>query len=466
MRSPRLFLTVASIACLGLTACVVGPNYARPTAVISSTFKEVAGFTPAAPADALDRGDWWTLFNDPILNDLESKVKVSNQTLIGDEAAYREARALVAQDRANLFPTVSVPATASRSGGGSNAGGTRSSYHVDIGASWEVDLWGSIRRQITAASATAQASAADLANATLSIQGELASDYFGLRSSDAQYVQDQLSVDGYKRALTIAQNRYNAGVGTRSDLLQAQTQVASAQSDLVGTQRTRDTYEHAIAVLVGQAPADLAVAKGTWIQQVPDVPAGVPSTLLQRRPDIASSERRMAAANEQIGIARAAYFPTLSLTGSGGFGASELGSLFSASNSLWSFGLSAAETVFDAGARKARVEQARASYDQSVASYRQTVLSALQSVEDNLVAAKVLEQQYVLLQQASTAADQAEQIVLNQYQAGQVAYTSVITAQTQAYQARNALLQGELQRQTTAVALIQALGGGWKGLNA
>ncbi len=465
MRSPRLFLT-AAIACLGLNACVVGPNYVKPTAVISGNFKEAADFKPAAPADALDRGDWWTLFNDPILNDLESKVKVSNQTLIGDEAAYREARAVVAGDRANLFPTVSVPLTASRSGGGSNAGPTRSTYHVDIGASWEPDLWGSIRRQITAAQATAQASAADLANATLSIQGEVASDYFGLRSSDAQYTQDQLSVDGYKRALTIAQNRYNAVVGTRSDLLEAQTQVASAQSDLVGTKRQRDTFEHALAVLIGQAPADFALTTGTWIQQVPDVPAGVPSTLLQRRPDIASSERRMASANEQIGIARAAYFPTLSLTGSGGFNSSELGSLFSAPNSLWSLGLSAAETVFDAGARKARVEQARASYDQSVATYRQTVLTALQNVEDDLVAAKVLDQQYVLLQQASTAADQAEQIVLNQYQAGQVAYTNVITAQTQAYQARNALIQGELSRQTTAVALIQALGGGWKGLNA
>jgi NodT family efflux transporter outer membrane factor (OMF) lipoprotein len=460
MRS-RLLLT-ASLACLGLTACVQGPNYERPSAPISANFKEVAGFTPAVPADALDRGDWWTLFNDPALNDLEAKVKVSNQTLIGDEAAYRQARALVAEQRASLFPTVSADAGGTRSGGGSNAGGTRSSYRVDIGASWEVDLWGRIRRAITAAKATAEASQADLASATLSIQGELASDYFGLRSTDAQAAQDQLSVDGYKRALTIAQNRYNAGVGTRSDLLQAQTQVSSAQSDLVGTQRQRDTYEHAIAVLVGQAPADFALASATWVQNVPDVPAGVPSTLLQRRPDIAGDERRMAAANEQIGIARTAYFPTLSLTGSGGFGASEIGSLFNASNSLWSFGLAAADDLFDGGGRKARVEQARAAYDQAVARYRQTVLTALQDVEDQLVAAKVLEQQYVLLQQASTAADQAEQIVLNQYQAGQVPYTNVITAQTQAYQARNALIQAQAQRQTTAVALIQSLGGGWK----
>jgi NodT family efflux transporter outer membrane factor (OMF) lipoprotein len=460
MRSPRLFLT-AAVACLGLTACVVGPNYVRPSAPVSATFKETVGFTPAAPADALDRGDWWTLFNDPTLNDLESKVKVSNQTLIADEAAYREARALVAEARASLFPVISGNGTAGRTGGGSNTI-TASSYRVDIGATWEVDLWGSIRRQITAAKDTAQATEADLANATLSIQGEVATDYFDLRSTDAQAVQDQMSVVSYKRALTIAQNRYNAGVGTRSDLLEAQSQLASAQSDLVGTQRTRDTFEHAIAVLLGQAPADFTLTTATWVQEIPKVPTDVPSTLLQRRPDIAGSERRMASANEQIGIARAAYFPTLSLTGTGGFGSNELGSLFNMPNSLWSIGASAADDIFDFGARKARVDQARASYDQTVATYRQTVLTALQNVEDDLIASKVLDQQYVLLQQASTAADQAEQIVLNQYQAGQVAYTNVITAQTEAYQARNALISAQASRQTTAVALIQALGGGWK----
>ena len=461
MTSRRLVLTL-STACLALTACVQGPNYDRPTAPISATFKEAAGFAPAAPADALDRGDWWALFNDPALNALEAKVKVSNQTLIADEAAYRAARALVAEQQASLFPTISADGGASRSGGGSNAGATRSAYKVEIGASWEVDLWGRIRRQITAAKAEAQASQADLAAATLSIQGELATDYFGLRAADAQVALDQLSVQGYQRGATIAQNRYNAGVGARSDLLEAQTQVANAQADLASSQRQRATYEHAIATLTGQAPGDFNLVAATWVQNVPDVPATVPSTLLQRRPDIAGDERRVAAANEQIGIARTAYFPSLSLTGASGFGASQIGSLFNASNNVWSIGAAVADDIFDFGARKSRVEQARATYDQSVAHYRQTVLTALQDVEDQLVATRILIQQYQLRQQASTAADQAEQIVLNQYQAGQIAYTDVITAQNQAYTARNALIQVQVQRQATAVALIQSLGGGWK----
>ena len=461
MASRRLVLTL-STACLALTACVQGPNYSRPTAPISATFKEAAGFAPAAPADALDRGDWWTLFNDPALNALEDKVKVSNQTLIANEAAYRAARALVAEQRANLFPVISADGGASRSGGGSNTGRTQSSYKVDIGVSWEVDLWGRIRRQIAAAKAEAQASQADLAAATLSIQGELATDYFGLRAADAQVALDQLSVQGYQRGATIAQNRYNAGVGARSDLLEAQTLVANAKADLASSQRQRATYEHAIATLTGQAPGDFTLITAAWVQNVPDVPVSVPSTLLQRRPDIAGDERRVAAANEQIGIARTAYFPNLSLTGSGGFGASQIGSLFSASNAVWSIGAAVADNIFDFGARKAQVDVARATYDESVAHYRQTVLTALQDVEDQLVATRILIQQYQLRQQASTAADQAEQIVLNQYQAGQISYTDVITAQNQAYTARNALIQAQVQRQTTAVALIQSLGGGWK----
>jgi NodT family efflux transporter outer membrane factor (OMF) lipoprotein len=461
MSSRRLVLTL-STACLALTACVQGPNYSRPTAPISATFKEASGFAPAAPADALDRGDWWALFNDPALNALEDKVAVSNQNLIGSEAAYRAARALVAEQRASLFPTISGDGGANRSGGGSNAGGTRSAYKVEIGVSWEVDLWGRIRRQIAAARAQAQASQADLAAATLSIQGELAADYFGLRAADAQIALDQLSVQGYQRSATIAQNRYNAGVSARADLLVAQSQVANAQADLAGSQRQRATYEHAIATLTGQAPGDFTLPLATWVQNVPDVPASVPSTLLQRRPDIAGDERRVAAANEQFGIARTAFFPSLSLTGAGGVGASQIGSLFNASNSVWSLGTTLAGNIFDFGARKAQVDVARASYDQSVARYRQTVLTALQDVEDQLVATRVLIQQYQLRQQASTAADQAEQIVLNQYQAGQISYTDVITAQNQAYTARNALIQAQVQRQTTAVALIQSLGGGWK----
>jgi NodT family efflux transporter outer membrane factor (OMF) lipoprotein len=460
MRSRRLLLTMTA-ATLALTACVQGPNYSRPTAPLSATFKEASGFSPAAPADALERGDWWTLFNDSTLNDLVSKVSVTNQTLIADEAAYRAARALVAETRASLFPVINAGGSGQRDTGGSS-NPTRNSFAVNIGASWEVDLWGRIRREINAAKDNAQASKADLASATLSLQGEVATDYFGLRSSDAQVALDQMSIQSYQRALTIAQNRYNAGVGTRADVLQAQTEVASAEADLVNTQRQRATYEHAIATLIGQAPGDFTLTQAAWMQGVPDIPTSLPSTLLQRRPDIAGNERRMAAANEQIGIARTAYFPTLSLTGSGGYGASEIGQLFNASSSLWSVGATAADDIFDFGSRKAQVDIAKANYDQAVATYRQTVLTALQDVEDQLVATRILIQQYQYRLQASTAADQAEQIVLNQYQAGQVAYTDVITAQTLAYNARNDLVTAQVQRQTTAIALIQSLGGGWK----
>ncbi|HEY8004651.1 MAG TPA: efflux transporter outer membrane subunit [Phenylobacterium sp.] len=476
------FLRYASMAALAvaLSACAVGPNYVRPSAPISPAFKEAAGWTPAAPADTLDRGDWWSLFGDPQLSALEAQVQVSNQNIIAAEAAYREARAVVSEQRAALFPTIDLTGSGTRSGsggssggtlivnpdgstsGGSGGGGARSTYRASIGATWEPDVWGRIRRSIEGAKALAQASEATLAAARLSAQGELATDYFGLREADAEIAIDQATVEGYQRSLTIAQNRYKAGVAPKSDVLQAQTQLLNAQSDLAGVTQQRANFEHAIAVLTGQAPGNFALAAAPWTETVPNVPPGVPSTLLQRRPDIAAAERRVQNANAQIGVQTAAYFPSLTLTGSYGFAASELGRLFSSSNSLWSYGASIAETLFGGGARRARVSQAKATHDQSVAQYRETVLEALQNVEDELAATRVLAQQSDLRRQASAAADQAETIVSNQYKAGQVAYTDVVTAQTAAYQARRAVAQTAAQRQTTAVALIQSLGGGWK----
>jgi NodT family efflux transporter outer membrane factor (OMF) lipoprotein len=468
---------IAPLIALLLAGCTVGPNYQRPSAIISSQFKEAAGFAPAAPADTLDRGDWWTVFNDPVLNGLASKVQVSNQNVIAAEAAYRQARELVREQRASLFPTIDLNGSATRSGTGGGSGGStvvggtvigggsggaRNNYRASLGASWEPDVWGRIRRTINAAKAQAQASQADLAAATLSAQGELVADYFGLREADAELALDRASVEGYRRSLTITTNRYNAGIAPKSDVLQAQTQLDNAQADLAGTQQQRANYEHAIAVLTGVAPGDFSLAAvDTWAPQVVGVPPLVPSQLLERRPDIAAAERAMAAANEQIGIQRSAYYPSLSLTGSYGFSASELGSLFNASNSVWSLGLSAAETLFDAGARKARVAGARAAYDQAVARYRQTVLDALQDVENQLIAGRVLGEQYGFRQSASAAADQTEQMVFNRYQAGQVAYTDVVIAQTSAYSARRTLVQLAAQRQTASAALIQALGGGW-----
>jgi NodT family efflux transporter outer membrane factor (OMF) lipoprotein len=481
--STALLMSAALVAPLG--GCAVGPNYARPSAPLSPTFKEQAGWSPAAPADALDRGDWWTLFGDPALSALEAKVQVSNQNVIAAEAAYREARATVSEQRAALFPLVTLNGSGTESGGGRGSsgqvitgagGGTvvtgtgsgssgsnrTTSYRASLGASWEPDVWGRIRRTIEAAKSTAQASAADLAAARLSAQGELATDYFGLREADAELALDKATVDAYQRSLTIAQNRYNAGVTVKSDVFQAQTQLANAQADMAGTDQTRANFEHAIAVLTGEAPGNFTLAVAPWVGTVPAIPPAVPSTLLQRRPDIAGAERRVQAANAQIGVQTAAYFPDLSLSGSYGFAASELGSLFSSANSLWSYGASVAETVFDAGARRARVNEAKAATDQAVAQYRQIVLQALQNVEDELAATRVLAQQSDLRKQASVAADAAETIVANQYKSGQVSYTDVVTAQTAAYTARKALAQVAAQRQTTAVALIQSLGGGWQ----
>jgi NodT family efflux transporter outer membrane factor (OMF) lipoprotein len=464
-----------------LAGCAVGPNYVRPSAPISPTFKEAAGWSPAAPADTLDRGDWWTLFGDPALTALEAKVQVNNQNVIAAEAAYREARAVVSEQRASLFPTVTLNGSGTESGAGAGSrgtvitgagggtvvsgagsGSTRSSqYRASLGASWEPDVWGRIRRTIEAANSTAQATAADLAAARLSAQGELATDYFGLREADAEMALDQATVDAYQRSLTIAQNRYNAGVTVRSDVYQAQTQLANAQADLAGLTQQRANFEHAIAVLVGEAPGSFSIPVAPWVGTVPGIPASVPSTLLQRRPDIAGAERRVQAANAQIGVQTAAYFPDLSITGSYGFAATELGSLFKTANNVWSYGGSLAETIFDAGARHARVNEAKATHDQAVARYRETVLEALGNVENELAATKVLAQQAELRRVASTAADAAETIVQNQYKSGQVPYTDVVTAQAAAYNARRALAQSAAQRQTTAVALIQSLGGGW-----
>ncbi len=476
--------TAIALACAALTGCAVGPNYVRPSAPISPTFKEASGWSPAAPADTLDRGDWWSLFGDPILTGLETKVQVNNQNIIAAEAAYREARAVVSEQRAGLFPTVDLTGSGTKSGTGAKSGSgsgtvitgaggttivtgaggssTSTQYRAGIGATWEPDIWGAVRRSIESANATAQATAAQLAAARLSAQGELATDYFGLREADAEIAIDQATITAYQRALTIAQNRYNAGVTVRSDVYQAQTQLANAQADLAGLDQQRSNFEHAIAVLVGEAPGNFTLAAAPWVGTVPAIPAMVPSTLLQRRPDIATAERKVQAANAQIGIQTAAFFPTVSLTGSYGYAASELGHLISSSSSLWSYGASVAETLFDGGARIARVKQAKATHDQTVAQYRETVLEALENVENELAATRVLAQQAALRIQASTAADAAERIVINQYQSGQISYTDVVTAETTAYTARRAVAQSAAARQTTAVALIQSLGGGWK----
>ncbi|HSV48263.1 MAG TPA: efflux transporter outer membrane subunit, partial [Ramlibacter sp.] len=428
-------------------------------------FKEGRGeWVRAVPADTLERGPWWDLFSDLVLNDLASRVEVSNQNVATAVAGYAQARALVAEQRASLFPTVALDGGANRSGG---RGGTpeRSSYQLNIGASWEPDVFGRLRRGVDGAQAGAQASAADLAAARLAAQGELASSYFGLRGLDAQRALQAQTIAGYERTLAITRNRYNAGIVARTDVLQAETQLANARADQLGLERQRAQLEHAIAVLVGQAPANFNLpAQAAWQPDVPDVPFDVPSTLLQRRPDIAAAERRVAQANEQVGVAQSGFFPSLRLSGSAGLGAASIGDLFNASALVWALGASLAQTLFDAGATSARVTGARAGLDEAAARYRQSVLAAFQDVENQLVAGRVLGQQLALRQEAARAADLVEQQVLNRYQSGQVGYTDVINAQVTAQNARRNLAQLQADRQVAAVALIQALGGGWKGL--
>ena len=452
-------LTLLAVA-LSLAGCAVGPAYQRPSAPESIAFKELDGWVPAAPADALERGPWWQLFGDPELNTLAAAVEVSNQNVALAAANYAAARAAVQQQRAALFPSVTLNLAGERTG--VRGQGSDSSYRLNLGGSWEPDVWGRLRAGVTSAQAGAQASAADLASARLASQGELASNYFTIRALDAQRALLARTIAGYERELQITQNRFNVGIAARTDVLQAQTQLANARSEALSLRRQRDQFEHAIAVLVGKAPSQFALApRPDWKVTLPEVPVGVPATLLQRRPDIAAAEREVAAANAEIGIARAAYFPNIGLSGSLGSGGSRVGDLFSFSNAAWSFGLSAAQSIFNAGATRASVAGAEARHQAAVARYRQTVLTAFADVEDQLSATRVLAQQQDLRREASAAADLVEQQILNRYRAGQVGYTEVVQAQFTALAARRSLVQVQSDRQTVAVALIQSLGGGW-----
>jgi len=457
------------VATLALNSCAVGPNYHRPDVATPVQYKEPVN---AAAPDAAPPHDWWSLFNDATLNDLERQVEVSNQNLAAAEAAFRQARALITEQRAVLFPNITVDASASRSHGatrtttdmGTGTTTIRSPqiYQADIGASWELDVWGRLRRALQNARALAEASAADLAAAKLSAKSQLALTYLQLREADAEQSLVAQTVSAYARSLQIAQNRYNAGVTSKSDLLQAQTQLYTAQDQQEALGLQRRQLENAIAALIGKPASDFTLASvDPWNLLVPEIPTGVPSTLLQRRPDIAAAERRAAAASAAIGVQVAEYFPSVTLSGTVGFLSTSLGKLFSHSNESHSADLSLSQTLFDAGARHARVVSARAAYDESVAQYRQTVLAAFADVENQLAAASVLAREHDLRRQASSAADEAERIALNQYKAGAISFTDVVVVQAAALNARRSLATAALARQTTAVSLATALGGGW-----
>lgn len=443
-----------------LGGCNLAPPYQRPaTVAIPPSFKELPDWQVATPNDAVARGAWWTLFDDPVLNGLEGKVLVSNQNLAAAKAAFDQARALVRQQRAALFPTVSLTARGTESRTFDNA--NQSSYQVNLGASWEPDLWGAIGNSVSQAKAQAQASAGDLANATLSAQGELALDYVQLRGLDEQKRLLDTTVADYTRALAITVNRYNVGVAARADVDQAQTALFNAQAQAQQLIRQRAALEHAIAVLAGENPSLFTVTPVPWNPAVPDVPAVVPSALLQRRPDVAAAERRVAAANADIGIQRAGAFPLINLTGGVGSTATDLAGLFAASTSAWSLGLTGLLTLLDFGANKAKVAGARAAWEQSVAQYRQTVLNAFQQTEDQLAAARVLRGETASRSAAAASASRAEAIARNQYVAGLIGYADVIVAQNAALTARVAEIQSTTNRQIAAISLIEAIGGHW-----
>jgi len=474
------WLPIAAMLSL-IASCAVGPDYKRPAFATAPAYKEEEGWKPSEPSDALSRGPWWAIFHDDVLDGLEAKIAVSNENVKAAVAAYDQAKALVDQARAGLWPTLSGSASRirSQSGAGSfttlstGAGGastgstvitarsTTTTYSAGVSADWTLDIWGQIRRTVESDKASAQSSAAALAAARLSAQTTLATDYFELRAQDQLQKLLDDTVTAEQLSLKITESRYRFGVAAKADVVSAEAQLLSSQAQQINAKIQRALLEHAVAVLVGLQPAEFTVTPIAMRTDVPTVPAGVPSALLERRPDVAEAERKMAAANAQIGVAKAAYFPSLTLSGSDQYTSSKWSHLISLPNRAWSLGPSLAETLFDAGARSAQVRQARAAYEANAASYRQTVLSGFEQVEDQIASLRILEQQAVVEESAVKAAREAEALTLNQYKAGTVPYSSVITAQTTRLAAEETALTVLSSRLQASVALIEALGGGW-----
>jgi NodT family efflux transporter outer membrane factor (OMF) lipoprotein len=495
----RQAVALAALAALSLTAaaCMVGPQYQKPPVATPAAFKESppGDWKQAQPQDLLPRGKWWELFGDPLLNQLEEQVAVSNQSVAQAEAQYRAARAAAQIARAGLFPTVGVAPSVSRSysttgravaptvttttgsgtggtgGTGSTTtsttpsivvpGATTSVFEVPLEVNYEADVWGKVRRMIESNVATAQASAAQVEVMRLSMQAELAADYFSLRGSDAQKKLLDSTAVAYQKALDLTTNRYKQGIASGVDVAQAQTQLEQTRAQSIDLDVARTQFEHAIAMLTGKPPAELSIPRSPLDVTPPEIPLAVPSVLLERRPDVAAAERQMAAANAQIGVQMAAYYPTISLTGAGGYESTLLSTLFNWPDRFWALGASLAQTIFDGGARRAGVEQARATYDAAVAGYRQTVLAAFQDVEDNLSALRVLSLETTQQAAAVTAAEKSLALSTNRYEGGITTYLEVITAQATALSNENTAVTIQTRRMTAAVNLVKALGGGW-----
>ena len=464
----RHFLAIA-LATLWVTGCMVGPNYHRPSAPVTPKFKEAAGWQPAQPIDQQRRGDWWQAYGDPELNALEEKVTVSNQSLKVTVAQYTEARAMVKYQRANYFPFLSTSISATRQRGSENRatffnGVVPNQYNdftLPLDVSWEPDVWGRVRRTVRAARENAQASAADVVNVRLSLQAELALDYFQMRGLDEQsYILNE-TVAAYEKSLQLNQELLHAGLGSQLDVEQARTQLEATRAQAVDIGVARAQDEHAIAVLMGQPPATLTIPPRVVSYKPPAIPPVLPSQLLERRPDVAAAERRMAAANEQIGIARSAYYPTFSLTGIGGVESASPGNWFTGPSTLWSVGLSAADTLIDWGQRGALNTEAQANYDATVANYRQTVLTAYQEVEDNLAALRILQQEAETESQTVASAERQAAIAIRLYRQGLDPYLNVIQAQSVVLSSEITAASIVTRRMTANVLLIKALGGGW-----
>jgi NodT family efflux transporter outer membrane factor (OMF) lipoprotein len=461
-----------------LAGCAVGPDYVKPQLDVPAAYKESGQWKTAQPMDDTPRGAWWTICQDPRLNDLMDTLNRQSPTIAQAEAQYRQAQALLRQAQAGLYPTISATASATRGSNGSsgsnasldnnnlntissNRSGISNSFNLGVNASWEADVWGGVRRAIEAGQATQAASAAQLAAIRLSSQAQLATAYLQLVVADQQVKQLLDSEKTLQDTLTLTQNQAAAGIVSDANVALAESQLKSAQAQRVDKQLTRAQLEHAVAAALGQAPSGFSLPASDFEPHLPQIPAGLPSTLLERRPDIAAAERNVAAANAQIGVAKAAFFPTLTLSASGGYRSDSFADWLSLPNRIWSLGPQMALTLFDAGLRKAQSDAAIAAYDASVATYRITVLTAFQAVEDDLAAQAMLDQQAELQAAALAAARRSETITLNQYRAGIVGYIDVLAAQNTRLTAESNLWTVKNRQYVNSVALIAAIGGKW-----
>lgn len=443
-----------------LAGCAIGPDYERPEQELPEHFADAGDWKQATPAELEDKGQWWQLYADEQLDELLEQLDANNQNLAAAEAAWRMAEAALGATSAGLYPELSAAASSTKSAEGQAP--SRKNKDVKLGMSWQLDLWGKVRREIEAGKAQLQASAADWANLRLSLQSQLVQSYVQLRMLDEHIRIMQTNQQAYERVLRITENRYQAGMVTRADVSQSLSQLKSAQAQLLSLHSQRRQLEHGVAVLLGQPAGQFQLSASRQLPQMPALPAQVPTSLLERRPDIAAAERRVMAANAEIGVAKAAYFPSFSLGASAGYRSSQWSGLIDSPNRYWSFGPQVDLRLFDAGARRARSAQAKAGHEQQVAQYRQTTLQAIAEVEDALVQLLSLQQEYQVQAEAEEAARQAWQLIENQYKEGMVDFVSLSNAQTTALNAKRTLVDLHSSQLLASVQLISALGGGWQ----